>query len=136
MKLGIPRESLPDERRVAATPDSVKKLVKLGFDVVVEHDAGLAAGFDDASYTEAGAVMGDRARAWSCEVLAKVRPPVDDEVGRLAAGQTIISFLYPAFNQDLVAKLASRGRKCDRHGSGATHHSEPRRSMRSRRRRT
>ncbi len=109
MKLGIPRESLPDERRVAATPDSVKKLVKLGFDVVVEHDAGLAAGFDDASYTEAGAVMGDRARAWSCEVLAKVRPPVDDEVGRLAAGQTIISFLYPAFNQDLVAKLASRG---------------------------
>ncbi len=108
MRLGIPRESVPGERRVAATPDSVKKLRKLGFDVTVERDAGLAAGFDDAAYASAGAVVADRASTWSGDIVAKVRPPVDDEVGFLKAGQTIISYLYPAFNKDLVAKLAER----------------------------
>ena len=63
MKVGIPRESLAGERRVAATPDSVRKLVKSGFEVVVERDAGLAAGFDDASYAGAGATLADRAIA-------------------------------------------------------------------------
>lgn len=76
MKVGVPRETQSGERRVAATPDFVKKLLKLGFEVLVERDAGLAAGFDDAWYA--------------------------------AAGQTIISYLHPAFNSALVAKLAAR----------------------------
>jgi NAD(P) transhydrogenase subunit alpha len=109
MKVGVPRETLPGERRVAATPDSVKKLVKLGFDVRIEHDAGLFAGFDDASYAAAGATLADRAGTWSSAVIAKVRPPADDEVARLTAGQTIISYLYPAFNTDLVGKLSAQG---------------------------
>ncbi|MEK7240945.1 MAG: Re/Si-specific NAD(P)(+) transhydrogenase subunit alpha [Gemmatimonadota bacterium] len=109
MKVGVPRETLPGERRVAATPDSVKKLVMLGFDVIIEHDAGLFAGFDDASYGAAGATLADRARTWSSAIIAKVRPPDDDEVARLTAGQTIISYLYPAFNTDLLGKLSARG---------------------------
>ncbi len=108
MKVGVPRESLPDERRVAATPDSVKKLLKLGFDVTIEHDAGLAAGFDDASYAAAGATVADRAVTWTCDIIAKVRPPGDDEIARLSAGQTLISYLYPAFNTERIAQLASR----------------------------
>lgn len=108
MKLGIPRESVPGERRVAATPDSVKKLLKLGFHVTVERNAGLAAGFDDASYASAGATVADRAETWSSDVIAKVRPPVDDEVTVLTAGQTIISYLYPAFNRDLVSRMSER----------------------------
>lgn len=109
MRVGVPRETLPGERRVAATPDSVKKLVKLGFDVTIEQDAGLAAGFDDASYAAAGATLADRAGTWSSDIIAKVRPPGDDEVDRLTAGQTIISYLYPAFNTDLVGKMSARG---------------------------
>jgi NAD(P) transhydrogenase subunit alpha len=94
---------------VAATPESVKKLLQLGFEVSVERDAGLAAGFDDDSYAAAGATIADRTSTWSAEVIAKIRPPVDDEVGRLAAGQTLISYLYPAFNTELVTRLAQRG---------------------------
>ena len=108
MKVGVSKESEPDEHRVAATPDSVRKLVKLGFGVTVEHDAGLAAGFEDAAYEGAGANVADRPSTWSCDVIAKVRPPNDGEVARLHQGQTLISYLYPAFNTELVNKLAAR----------------------------
>ncbi len=109
MDVGVCRERFLGESRVAATPKSVEKLIKLGFGVIVEQEAGLAAGFDDAAYVAAGATIGDAARAWSCAVVAKVRPPLDDEVARLRAGQTLISFLYPAFNTTLVEALAARG---------------------------
>ena len=109
MIVGVPRERFPGERRVAATPDSVKKLVKLGFGVRIERDAGLAAGFDDAAYVAAGATVDDCAAVWTSEVVAKVRPPDDDEVARLGPGQTVISYLYPAFSRELVDRLAARG---------------------------
>jgi NAD(P) transhydrogenase subunit alpha len=108
MKIGIPRETTRGERRVAATPESVKKLVKLGFTVVIERDAGLAAGFDDPSYAAAGAATAARTEVWSCDIVAKVRPPADDEVAMLREGQTLISFLYPAFNAELLSALAER----------------------------
>ena len=108
MKVGVPKESLPGERRVAATPESVKKLLKLGFEVVVERDAGLPAGFDDASYAAAGATVAECAATWTADIVAKVRAPDDDEVGRLVAGQTLISYLHPAFNPALVSALAAR----------------------------
>lgn len=109
MNAGIPRESAAGERRVAATPDSVKKLVKLGFDVRVERDAGLAAGFDDASYVAAGATIEPPERVWASEVIAKIRPPSDAEAKRLGGSQTLISYLYPAFNGELVQQLAGQG---------------------------
>lgn len=108
MKVGVPREMWPGERRVAATPESVKKLRKLGFDVVVERDAGLLAGFDDASYAASGATIVDAAAAWAAEVVTKLRAPNDDEVARLSPGQTLLSYLYPAFNGDRVSALAAR----------------------------
>ncbi len=108
MKVGVPKESLPGERRVAATPDSVKKLRKLGFDVIIEQDAGLSAGFDDASYAEAGATIAECAATWTAEIIAKVRAPNDIEVARLTPGQTLISYLQPAFNTALVSALAAR----------------------------
>ena len=108
MRVGVPKENFPGERRVAATPESVKKLVKLGFDVSIERDAGLAAGFDDASYAAAGATVADRDGTWTSDIIAKVRAPADDEVARLNAGQTLISYLHPAFNTELVGKLAQR----------------------------
>lgn len=109
MNVGIPRERFPGERRVAATPDSVKKLLKLGFGVRVESDAGLAAGFDDAAYVAAGATIAPAGDVWTSDVVAKIRPPGDDEVTRLSASQTLISYLYPAFSDALVQQLAARG---------------------------
>ncbi len=108
MKVGVPKEILPGERRVAATPDSVKKLIKLGFDVIVERNAGLAAGFDDASFAAAGATVADSATTWRGDIIIKVRPPIDAEVAGLTENQTLISYLYPAFSADLVTKLSSR----------------------------
>lgn len=109
MIVGIVKEVIPGERRVAATPDSVTKLITLGFAVHVESGAGLAAGFDDGAYAAAGAAICDTAAAWSAPVIAKVRPPVDEEVGRLHAGQTLISYLYPAQNGALVERLKANG---------------------------
>mgnify|MGYP000529204572 CR=1 FL=1 len=109
MIVGIAKEVGPGERRVAATPDSVTKLQSLGFDVVLEHHAGLAAGFADEAYAAVGARVGSQADAWAANVVIKVRPPAADEVDRLQAGQTLISYLYPAQNSALVERLQGRG---------------------------
>lgn len=109
MRIGICLETHPGERRVAGTPESVKKLRGLGFEVVVESQAGLAAGFDDEQYASAGAGVVTTAECWSADIVLKVRPPQPAEAARLNAGQTLISFLYPAFNGALLADLASCG---------------------------
>jgi len=109
MIVGIAREVTPGERRVAATPDSASKLQSLGFTVVVEADAGLAAGFADDAYTAVGARIGTTDEVWAAPVVAKLRPPTGAEADRLQAGQTLISYIYPAQNSVLVDRLAARG---------------------------
>ena len=108
MKLGVPRETRDGERRVAATPDSVARLVKLGFEVVVESAAGSEASFTDAALEEAGASIGDAAAVWACDVVAKVNPPTLDEVGGMKEGGTLVSLIQPAQNEELVKALAAR----------------------------
>jgi NAD(P) transhydrogenase subunit alpha len=109
MIVGIVKEVVPGERRVAASPLSVPTLLTLGFAVHVETGAGLAAGFDDDAYVKAGATISDTASTWAAPVVVKVRPPVDAEVGRLHRGQTLISYLYPAQNAALVEQLQAQG---------------------------
>jgi NAD(P) transhydrogenase subunit alpha len=109
MLVGIVKEAAPGERRVAATPESVSKLKQLGFDVMVESGAGLAAGFADEAYAAAGALTGDTAATWRAPIVVKVRPPLADEASRLGRGQTLISFLYPAQNPTLVSALTTQG---------------------------
>ncbi len=106
MQIGIVRESLAGERRVAGTRDTVERLRKLGFDVVVESGAGAAAGLGDAWD---GVPSVDTATAWSADVVLKVRPPSLEEVGRLRAGQLLICLFWPAQNGELLAAAASRG---------------------------
>jgi len=108
MKLGIVKETRPDERRVAASPNVVGKWTKAGWEVAVERGAGVAATFPDAQYEAAGAKLVDRAAAWSADIVLKVRPPDDPEIGQLREGACLISFLFPAQNEPLVAKLAAR----------------------------
>ena len=108
MRVGIPKETVIGERRVAATPTSVRSLVKLGFEVVVEERAGLDAGFDDAAFREAGAAIADMQHVWASSIVAKIRPPAAEEVARLTPGQTLICYLYPAQHAELVEALKAR----------------------------
>ena len=108
MNIGIPKESLAGETRVACTPATVTQLQKLGFAVVVEHGAGAGASLADEAYAAAGASLADAAEVWQCPLIYKVNAPSDAEVSRLSAGQTLVSFLWPAQNPDLVQKLADK----------------------------
>ena len=106
MKLGIPKESAHGESRVAASPESVGKLIKLGFDVSVEQGAGTAASFSDAEYEAAGARLTDAADIWTAsDMITKVQAPSDTEIGQLKPGSNLISFVWPAQSAPLLAKL-------------------------------
>ena len=109
-KLGIPKEIYPNEYRVAATPDTVKKLQKLGFEILVESGAGEAANFSNDAYEQAGCHIAPNAQAlWTeADIVLKVRPPEDREIESIPEGNTLISFIWPAQNQQLLEKLASR----------------------------
>jgi H+-translocating NAD(P) transhydrogenase subunit alpha len=108
MRIGVPREIFPGEKRVATVPDVVTKLVKLGFEVVVEQGAGALADLSDDAYVEAGATVApSAAELWSgSDIVFKVRAPTADEVALMHEGQTLIGFLWPAQNSDLMQQLA------------------------------
>ncbi|WP_373762121.1 Re/Si-specific NAD(P)(+) transhydrogenase subunit alpha [Neisseria dentiae] len=108
MRIGIPKESLAGETRVACTPATVTQLQKLGFEVVVESGAGTAAGLVDTAYEAAGASLANAENVWASPLIYKVNAPNDVEIGRLNAGQTLVSFLWPAQNPELVQKLADK----------------------------
>ena len=111
VKIGAPREIEPGEARVAMTPDSAAQLQKLGYDCAVEAGAGLAAGFSDDAYTAAGVEVIEGADAlWSaCDIVAKVRPPIDAEAKKLREGQLLISFFYPGSNEALMNLAKDQG---------------------------
>jgi NAD(P) transhydrogenase subunit alpha len=106
MRVGVPRETAVGERRVALVPEIVAKLVASGIDVVVEPGAGEGASFTDDAFTEAGAALGN---PWEAEVVAKVRMPSDEELGRLSEGQVLIGFLQPLSNPQGIERLRGRG---------------------------
>jgi H+-translocating NAD(P) transhydrogenase subunit alpha len=107
VRIGVPRELEPGERRVALVPDAVSRLTAAGFDVVVEPGAGVAAAFPDAAYTEAGAGVSDG--VWAADAVAKVRKPTVEEAGRLRSGQVLIGFLEPLTDAAGIERLAERG---------------------------
>ena len=111
MKIGVPSETHPGERRVAITPDVAEQLQKLGFSVAIESGAGETASFGDGAYGAAGVeVVQDRAELWSgSDIILKVRAPSDDELDLFHSGQVLISFLWPAQNPELLERLAQAG---------------------------
>jgi proton-translocating NAD(P)+ transhydrogenase subunit alpha len=116
MKIGIPKEVYAGEKRVATTPEAAEKLQKLGFSVAIESGAGLAAKFSDDTYREAGVeVIEDTKTLWSSsDIILKVRAPGIhpelgcDEVELLTEKHTLISFIWPAQNEELLSRLAAR----------------------------
>ncbi|MBU3722040.1 MAG: Re/Si-specific NAD(P)(+) transhydrogenase subunit alpha [Limnohabitans sp.] len=107
-RIGVPKEVFPGEKRVATVPDVVTKLIKLGFSVVVEKGAGELADLSDQAYEQAGASIAPSADAlWSSsDIVFKVRAPTAEEVALMHEGQTLIGFLWPAQNPDLMQQLA------------------------------
>jgi len=109
MKIAVPKESAKGERRIAATPDTVRKLIKLGFEVAVEAGAGVSASLPDGLFAEAGATIVGADAIWAeAELVLKVRPPSIEEVGCIPEGASLISLFYPAQNGDLIEALAAR----------------------------
>ncbi|MDO5679613.1 MAG: Re/Si-specific NAD(P)(+) transhydrogenase subunit alpha [Pelistega sp.] len=108
MQIGIPRELSLGETRVAATPTTVAQLLKLGFEVAVETGAGQLASFSDNAYAEAGAKIVTQDEVWMSPLIYKVNAPNEAEVAKLQAGTTLVSFIWPAQNPELVQSLAER----------------------------
>ena len=112
MQIGVPKEILAGETRVAASPKSVEQLIKLGFDVSVETQAGVLASFDDAAFEAAGANVVSKQDVWSSDVILKVNAPLYegevDEIALLKEGATLVSFIWPAQNPELMEKLSGK----------------------------
>jgi NAD(P) transhydrogenase subunit alpha len=105
MRVGVPKEAAPGERRVALVPETIGRLGE-GVEVVFGEGAGVEAGFTDAAYTDAGATIGD---PWACDVVVKVATPSVTEAARLRDGQVIVAFLAPLTDTDGVARLTEVG---------------------------
>lgn len=111
MRIGVPKEVHAGERRVATTPEVAAQLIKLGFDVAVEAQAGAAANYSDDAYENAGCeLVASAADIWAqSDVVLKVRGPDDDEARLLKSNQTLMSFLWPAQNPELLEQLTQSG---------------------------
>jgi H+-translocating NAD(P) transhydrogenase subunit alpha len=107
MRVFVPREASPGESRVALTPEAVKKLVGAGFSVSVAQGAGIAAGFDDAAYSEAGAELGTSAAG--AAIVTSVGRPTDAELAALDAGTILIAFLQPLTDPAGLERLRESG---------------------------
>ncbi|MEM7003733.1 MAG: Re/Si-specific NAD(P)(+) transhydrogenase subunit alpha [Pseudomonadota bacterium] len=109
MQIGVPKETWPGERRTALTPANAKKFINAGFEISIESESGLAAGFTDAEYAEAGVTVTNRDAVLGADLVLRVRKPEDAEVGQLKSGAISVSFLDPFNEQGLVESMAGQG---------------------------
>ncbi|TWU58055.1 Re/Si-specific NAD(P)(+) transhydrogenase subunit alpha [Rubripirellula reticaptiva] len=111
MRIGVPKETWPGERRTAMVPANAKKLISQGFLVSIESGAGVESGFDDPSYTEAGAtIVADRHDLLShSDLVLRVRKPATDEIASLKDGAVHVSFLDPYNEPDLITAMSNQG---------------------------
>jgi H+-translocating NAD(P) transhydrogenase subunit alpha len=107
MRLGVPKETAPGERRVALVPEVARRLGEAGFDVVVERGAGTAASFPDEAFVEAGARVVES--AFDAEAVVKVQKPSAEEVESLSDGSVLVAFLQPLTDPEGIERLAARG---------------------------
>ncbi len=107
MIIGIPKESFEGEKRVAASPSSVINLIKMGFDVQIEEQAGFEANFSNDAYQDSGAQIVDSKTVWQSDFIFKVNSPNDSEIGMMKEGATIVSFVAPAQNEDFLKTMAA-----------------------------
>src|SRR4051794_21550378 len=110
MQIGIPKEQRELERRVAASPETVKRYAGLGLEPVVERGAGIGAAIVDQAFTDAGArLVDDPSGVWDADIVLKVQRPTDEEMGRLKSGQILVGSLDPYMNREQVDAYAKAG---------------------------
>ena len=109
MQIGIPREIQKNENRVAATPKTVELLIKQGFTFLVETNAGVAASFSDQLFIDAGAEISTKANdVLASDIIFKVNAPTETEIDQIKEGSTLVSFIWPAQNPELLKKLEAK----------------------------
>ncbi|MCW8833942.1 MAG: NAD(P)(+) transhydrogenase (Re/Si-specific) subunit alpha, partial [Colwellia sp.] len=108
MIIGIPKESLKGENRVAGSPSSISALIKLGFTVQVQKSAGTKASFTDEEYTSANADIVVKKKCWQSDIILKVNAPTLEEVELMNEGATLVSFIAPAQNAELLEALRAK----------------------------
>lgn len=108
LTIGVPKEIFKNERRVAMSPATVTTLTKKGFNINIEENAGLEAKFQNEEYAKAGAKIISKNEAFQSDIVLKVRAPLTEELANFRAGSTLISFLYPKQNPELVKQLAEK----------------------------
>jgi NAD(P) transhydrogenase subunit alpha len=109
MKIGIPKESVAGETRVATTPDVAQLLIKTGFEVVLEAGAGGASHYPDAAYADAGVTIGERAACFNADIVLKVRRPTDEEAAAVRSGAVYISLLESCGEDALIGRMTENG---------------------------
>jgi len=109
MKLGIPKETLAGERRVATTPDVAKKLISKGFEVLLERGAGASAHYTDEAYAEVGVQLVERDACFNADIVLKVRRPTDDEAAAVRSGAVYISLLESCGDDPLIGRMVENG---------------------------
>ena len=108
MVIGIPKETLSGENRVASAPTAVSALLTLGFEVQIQKGCGTKASFTDQEFIDAGAIVVTKKNVWLSDIIFKVNPPTIDEVTAMKEGATLISFIAPAQNDDILAALKEK----------------------------
>jgi len=108
MRIGIPKETTTGENRVAASPTSIKALVKLGFEVAVEKGAGKKASFNDSDFVDAGASITSLEETWQSDIVYKVNAPLAEEVALMNDNAHLVSFIAPAQNEELLGLLRDK----------------------------
>lgn len=108
MQIGVPRERLANEARVAATPKTVEQLIMLGFTVAIEQGAGKLASFEDSAFEAQSATIVSTDDVWKSDIILKVNAPQESEIELLVEGTTLVSFIWPAQNPELMKKLADK----------------------------
>ena len=108
MRIGVPLETRPGETRVAATPETVKKLIGQGHTVVIQKDAGVKASQPDSAFEAVGATIGSAADAFGAEIVLKVRAPESAELKQIKSGAVLLGMLDP-FDNDMIAAMAAQG---------------------------
>lgn len=109
MRIGVPKEANEGQTRVAATPDTAKKLIKLGYEVVVEKDAGVLASYPDDLYTSEGISIVDEKTVWESDIVISLDPPLDRQLKLMRTGATLISRLNPGIHPDLIQTYSTMG---------------------------
>ncbi len=109
VRVGVPRESVAGERRVATVPELLSRFERIGAEVTVEAGAGAGVFATDEDYSTRGATVGDRASALGADVVLKVAPPTDDEIALMKRGAVLVGFLSPLDTPGVATSLAARG---------------------------